>query len=38
MEPNGPQIAKTILRKNSIPRGILHCDTYTNGTEETAQK
>ena len=37
MEPNGPQIAKTVLR-NSIPRGILHCDTYTNGIKETAQK
>ena len=38
MGPNGPQIAKTILRKNNIPSGILHSDTYTNGTEEAAQK
>lgn len=27
MGPNGPQIAKTILRKHSIPSGILHSDT-----------
>lgn len=38
MEPNGPQRAKAILKKNSIPSGILHSDTYTSGTEETAQK